>query len=119
MAKKLKNVTDEELKQELIAREADRRAALNTLRKINAEFVLQHVDVLLAAVPNHECTSCSDDNPTNYYEDHGRPRCKRCALLRIKKDEFNSGLTLDIELRYTEELDNTPDNLRVWVQERT
>lgn len=46
--------------------------------------------VLLLMVPEHGRTSCSDENPQNYYTTVGRgghPRCQRCCLLRTVADK--------------------------------
>jgi len=57
---------------------------------------------LLAAKPEHERTSCSDDRPVNWYTTPGRggyPRCNRCALLKAMVDEeFSATLTLDFNV---------------------
>jgi hypothetical protein len=31
---------------------------------------------------------CSDENPVNDYEDHGGPRCSRCALIEAKTSQY-------------------------------
>ena len=69
----------------LIDEEIKRRKTINEANAKAQELMLKNVDVLLALVPKHECTSCSDDESRNYYTDHGRARCTRCALLNAKK----------------------------------
>ena len=38
--------------------------------------------------PNHDCINCDDDNLASGYIDHNRPRCLRCYLLKLIKDNY-------------------------------
>lgn len=76
----LTDCSDAELVAEVKRREEERaRLAAEALRK-RQEVALKNVPALLALVPNHECTSCSDDNPQN----SGDYRCTRCFLLEMQ-----------------------------------
>jgi hypothetical protein len=111
---KLKDISDKELKQELIAREADRRAIQNKCRNDNAAFVLANIDALVQLVTTHDTINCSDANLASAYNDHNRPRCRRCRLLEIQRQQFNDCTILDISLFNMETLDNA--NIRVKVE---
>lgn len=61
--------------------------------------------ILLKFVPEHNRTSCSDDNVSNGYTTAGRggyPRCTRCALLKaIESLGYSKTLsvaTIDVKL---------------------
>jgi len=49
--------------------------------------VLQNIDFLMDVFASgHSRTSCSDEKPSNYDGD----RCRRCLLLRAKKEQYIS-----------------------------
>ena len=68
---------------------------------------------LLAMLPNHDRTSCSDKHPpglVNGYRPHedsgrdGTPRCKRCALMRYKwgAEPHSLLIELSVDLRWVD-----------------
>lgn len=115
---KLMDATDQELRNELIHREADRRADQNKRNQQNAALVLQHVEEFLALVPTHDTINCSDAYTASAYLDHGRARCRRCMLLHIKEHQFNEDVGLEINLVQLVQQDNTVDRLQVIIQDR-
>lgn len=114
----LQQYSDDDLQQELIQREADRRAEENKRNIANAQLILQNVDVLLSLVPKHDSLNCSDDHPISGYLDHGHARCRRCMLLHIKQVQFNDDVGLEIDLVQLYHQDNTPSALQVIVKNR-
>lgn len=50
-----------------------------SMKVIHSQFVVKHIDALLELVPDHDCTSCNDNNRRNVYEN-----CTRCTLLEAK-----------------------------------
>jgi len=64
------------------------------MKIMRAELVISHIDSLLALTPNHDRTSCSDDNLMN--TDRG---CARCVLLEAKQMGY-----LDHEIEVTVEV---------------
>tara|TARA_B100000925_G_C21590843_1_gene296179 strand:+ start:133 stop:432 length:300 start_codon:yes stop_codon:yes gene_type:complete len=75
----LDEFTDKQLQEELARREELRKQQLREERKERAEFLSQHIDLLLLLMPEHSRTSCSDKNPCN--EHRG---CVRCNLIYAK-----------------------------------
>ena len=59
----LDEFTDKQLQEELARREELRKQQLREERKERAEFLSQHIDLLLLLMPEHSRTSCSDKNP--------------------------------------------------------
>lgn len=60
----------------------------------------QYAKALLHFVPEHERTSCSDENVRNAYTTPGRagyPRCTRCALLKASESESYADM-LELEM---------------------
>jgi hypothetical protein len=94
--------TTDELKAEIRRREIDAIEDKNKKLEEHHAFVLEHVDLLLKLVPEHDIvhdrTRCSDESPINC----SSLRCKRCALLSIKKENWNYDLSVDISFRYEE-----------------
>lgn len=129
--KTLKSATTEELIRELEAdlvnalldlvhrqalgrRRAEANVEANRRALHNMEFVLQNANELLDLVPRHDCMSCTDDAPGNFYSDaHGHPRCTRCRLLSILHDKMNDGTVLLVQLRDWKPLDTDEAALRV------
>ena len=68
-----------ELRKEAIAKEERIKELLVAQRFERAQNLLSHIDALLDLIPDHERTSCSDENPKNY------GRCARCTLLSFKE----------------------------------
>lgn len=58
---------------------------LRAVRRQREAQILAMVDTLLALVPEHDRTSCSDENPTNCVSYAGRLRCERCELLYARE----------------------------------
>lgn len=114
----ISHFSDEELKAELIGREADRRAALNAAQKACTGLVFDNVNLLLALVPKHDTINCSDTNLASAYNDpnSNKPRCRRCRLLEIKQDGYNRETILEVVLHNPEQWDNTPDNIQVRIE---
>jgi hypothetical protein len=114
----LTQADENDLKQELIGREADRRAQQNKAQQAMKDLVLANVDTLLLLVPKHDTINCSDENTASGYMDHGRPRCRRCRLLDIKRDGCNTDTVLDVQLLESHAKDNTPGRIEVIVRGR-
>lgn len=74
----LSKFSDKELKKEISRREEEKRAVKVALLRRHHEIVLNNIHVVLALVPEHDRTSCSDDDRGN------EKRCVRCALLAIQ-----------------------------------
>lgn len=60
---------------------------------------------LLDSTPNHDRTSCSDDNLSNGYGSSSSdwPRCQRCLLLEVVQGKLPAGATAyltNFDLRY-------------------
>ena len=82
----LTKMTDEEL----LALQRDAQAERNKRaeeRRLSVEQgVFDRLDAYLEVI-GHGRTSCSDEDPSNAYpNDHGVPRCVRCALLYAKRN---------------------------------
>jgi len=99
-------VSDDALKQEV-----DRRKGTSAAVELRIEimehhkWVLANVDVLLEMAPKHDRLGCSDDS-LNKDQGHGYkqiPRCKRCALLDIKKRNTNYYISVDLMVRFENE----------------
>lgn len=82
----LQSASDEELKNELDRREKERERAAWLKKRIAADSVGMHVDILLLMVPEHKMSNCADDRIVN--ENRG---CPRCVLLNVK--ENNGGFS--------------------------
>ncbi len=109
----ISQLSEEELRNELVSREIDRRIQANVALEQTFEFVLQNVDTLLALTPKHERTSCADDHPNNYAcGSHGEPRCNRCALLNIKENKYNTDMIVQVSLRVAEREATERDDVR-------
>lgn len=71
-----------------------------------AQLLLQHR-------PEHDRTSCSDEQIRNHYTTEGRggwPRCQRCSLLKAILDpEYAAKLTVEVRVRLPEIPDSTPE----------
>ena len=68
-------------------------------KNAQADTIIQNIDALLLLVPNHERTSCTDENNFNW--DKGR--CTRCALIQAEADGFwRNDLDLEITVQYDE-----------------
>jgi hypothetical protein len=61
-------------------------------------LVAEHIDVFLALRPNHDRSSCSDDDTCNSRERAGRVRCVRCQLLQARAD---GALAPEMSLEFT------------------
>lgn len=75
----ISHISDKELNEELARRKKEAAIAEAARSKAAAELLHAHVDALLAVVPKHSRTSCSDENPSNTDRD-----CVRCQLLDIQ-----------------------------------
>jgi hypothetical protein len=63
---------------------------------------------LLRYVKRHDLSSCSDEEPRNYYTIFGRggyPRCTRCLLLAVVEGKVTGGVIVQVRLQYEDELD--------------
>ena len=105
--------TEKELKNQLVQMEVERRERRNKQILAARQILLDQVDLFLQIITDHDCTSCSDDNPQNGYPHNGVPRCRRCGLLRIKKDGYNDDFHVDITLLNAELEDTDPRNIEV------
>jgi hypothetical protein len=96
MAKKddLSKVTEEDLLDELKRRKVAREEAARAAKEKRDAAVVANIDALLALVPEHGRTSCSDQNVTN------ERRCNRCTLLYIKSSGWVDS-DLDVEVSFT------------------
>lgn len=73
--------SNQALRDELKIREDARKAKEAQRKLILDQIVVTNLDLLLKFIPNHERTSCSDEQPRNA----GRARCSRCVLLALKR----------------------------------
>jgi hypothetical protein len=88
----LKDLSTQELREELRRREAVAKLQRNEKRSAGHLFVVENIDLLLTLAPEHSRSSCSDDNPLNHDGGGGDGRmyrCERCQLLRIKQETWN------------------------------
>ncbi len=74
----LSKVAQDDLLAELKRRETAREEAERKAKEKRDASVVANIDALLALVPEHGRTSCSDEKPVN------ESRCNRCTLLSIK-----------------------------------
>ncbi len=112
-------LTEQVLRDQLIAKEVESRTLQNSLAEANMDFLLHNINEILALVPNHECTSCTDTSASNdYSHQDGTPRCTRCRLLSIKKHGVNDGTVLNISLEDWEPWETDPSKLSVVVSEK-
>jgi len=93
----LGKLTDEELsvesnklENEKIRRDNIEIEKWNDILEKHVKAVSDNINGLLACVPQHDRTSCSDENPNN------TERCVRCDLLNIKNSGYNSDVCIDI-----------------------
>jgi len=77
----LKDISDAELHGEVARRRESERQEAIERGKRSAKLVVQHLDVLLALIPEHSQNSCGDLLLLN--PDQG---CTRCQLLTVKHD---------------------------------
>ena len=82
LAEKRKAVEAEKAK--LAPLEEEARKLRSAIERQRAEVVADHVDALLAIVPEHDFTSCSDQETLN------EGRCTRCSLLYIKHNRWDA-----------------------------
>jgi len=102
----LTQVSDDALKQEVDRREGKAVVELQIEIMEHHKWVLANVDVLLEMAPKHDRTGCSDDSLNRDQDGHGHkqiPRCKRCALLEIKKRNTNYYISVDLMVRFESE----------------
>lgn len=85
---KIRKDREEADRREAERREAERRASLAML--IEENFAL-----ILALVPEHGRTSCSDAYPSNH------DRCTRCNLLTIQAGSFCETIDFEFTLEVT------------------
>ncbi len=95
----LKAVDSKALLEELARRgrdEKERRDAFNARRRDLQEAALTP-EVLKALAPEHERTSCSDEDLINGWGSHssGTARCLRCALLQGPVDGYHFELKIE------------------------
>lgn len=105
--------TEKELKAQLIQMEVERREKRNEQIIKARQLLFDQVDLFLQLLTDHDCTSCSDDNPQNGYAHNSVPRCRRCALIRMKKDGYNDDFHVDVTLLNAELQDTNPKNITV------
>ena len=71
----------------------------NELRAARHKWLLTHLEGLLEIV-EHYLTSCSDEDPRNWIADSPTaPRCLRCQLLYLKKQDYNDEWVMDFTIR--------------------
>lgn len=82
----IENLTQKELEE--LAQKCLEEAASKRLEKAQKDELIyrKHLDTLLELCPEHDRTSCSDEDPCNW----GRVKCRRCLLIAVKRDRFNS-----------------------------
>lgn len=101
MSVDLKEIPDKDLKDELKRREEKKKQRERDRLKIHRALVDQYAETLLLFVPEHDRTSCSDEDPKNCSYHTGRIRCKRCELLYMLKkghDNLNVSVYLDMQI---------------------
>ena len=92
-------LTKAELVAELARLEAEEAEEAATARRLRWANLLANKAALLAVFPEHDRTSCSDDNVANgfYSRSDNGPRCTRCALLEAEEwngEDFEFSLEL-------------------------
>jgi hypothetical protein len=94
----LSNLTDEELRSELLRREKERKDQEVRSQRARFATLVANREALLELIP-HARTSCSDIKIINGIGSatHGA-RCSRCALLELNEFDFTN---LDFELSLT------------------
>jgi hypothetical protein len=95
----LKQVDTSALREELDRRQREeekRREEFNTHRRELQKTVLTE-QVIAALAPEHERTSCSDDELMNGWGSHssGGARCLRCALLEGVSEGYHFELKIE------------------------
>jgi len=89
----LRDFSDDALTKELQRRAAIKKEeALQALIK-RQELIVKNVDVLLLLAPEHDRTSCSDENNYNVLD------CVRCWLVDVKESGIFDSRDLRLELK--------------------
>ena len=83
------------LEAELTRRREEEKRILREKRDLEIKRCEENISALLALVPEHNRTSCSDERPIN----SNRARCTRCALLEAKGG-WDENLHLSIVVAY-------------------
>ena len=99
----LKKVSEKDLKDELFRREGIRKREEKQRLKIHRDLVQQYIETLLLFAPDHDRTSCSDENEINHGIYNGRLNCKRCRLLWIMKLQCNTDTSVYLDVRIEED----------------
>lgn len=84
----LQSISDTDLKAELQRREESALKAKQEALEKQRQLIVENVDTLLNLIPEHDRTSCNDEDRANARSF----RCKRCVLLQIQKDGFMDNL---------------------------
>ena len=82
LAAKRKVVAAEQAK--LTPLETEAKKLRDAIHRSHANVIADNIDTLLLVVPEHERTSCSDEDPSN------EGRCTRCNLLYIKENRWDA-----------------------------
>jgi hypothetical protein len=92
------NVSIEDLEKELKRRKDEIKASAARKRQEQCANWLKNIDHLLALMPEHSRTSCSDEDPNNHF----RNRCTRCMLLSFQREQWwDNDYVLEIKLYNT------------------
>lgn len=86
----LETATEQQLRAQLEKVVSERKAAEALNRRRRLEAIREHAQTFLLLAPDHDRTSCSDNNPCNSFEG-----CARCILLKPDTlyDEFDVNLS--------------------------
>lgn len=99
----LRMVPDKDLKAEVERRRVAELAHMEEIRRHRQKLIVRGIETLLSIHPDHERTSCDDDNPRNSGTRAGRVRCTRCCLLDIKRNpDLVSAYDVSIHISYLE-----------------
>ena len=100
---KLNKEMEDLQKQEDQLKNEERKIEIKRRNRL-VQAMKDHKDFVLMLFPEHERTSCSDDNVVNgfYMDDTIGCRCTRCGILEILNDEMPSDLYIDFDIFFGE-----------------
>lgn len=117
MSRSLTDFTDAELRMEVQRRAAVQNGKINEHRERQRGLTEKFIDTLLLLVPEHDRTSCSDENPCNPGGGGHPARCIRCALLRVKREGYSDLFVSSVSVEYaTDPLPTSPDDIHVIIK---
>lgn len=65
------------------------------------DYIRKHQDIILPLI-SHDCSSCSDEIPSNGYSHEYGAKCRKCHLIEILNNEWGTGdFEVDFEIIIT------------------